>query len=68
MAAATIGKTTEITIFFKEGKTVLFEDCELLSPNESCDFAFTYVSRSTKKTKQALFCTNQIAGYSFARD
>lgn len=68
MATATIGKTSEITIFFKGGTTLLFDDCELLSPDEPCDFPFTYVSRSTKKKKQALFCTSEIAGYAFARD
>ena len=68
MAAVTIGKTSEITIFFKGGTTLLFDDCELLPPDEPCDLPFTYVSRSTKKKKRALFCTSEIGGYSFALD
>lgn len=72
MAMATIGKTSEITIFLHQGSTLMFYDCEILKNDEhgadSCDVVFTYVSRQTGLTKQALFCTSEIAGFSFARD
>lgn len=72
MAKATIGKTSEITIFLRDGGTLMFYDCEILSnygdtlhDTDQCDMIFTYVSKSTGKQKRALFCSMQIAGHSF---
>lgn len=66
MATATTGKTSEITIFLMGEGTLMFYDCELLDCDELCDFRFTYVSADTGKKKHATFCTNKIAGFSYA--
>ena len=73
MAMATIGKTSEITIFThyagKDGQgTLMFYDCEIIDEGDPCDLAFTYISRATGKKKEARFCTSEIAGFSYARD
>ena len=75
MATETIGKTSEITVFLKEGSTLMFYDCDMLKGfgvnndfGDVCDIVFSYISKNTGKVKQALFCTSEIAGYSFARD
>ncbi len=72
MATATIGKTSEITIFLRDGATLMFYDCEILSTygdtfhgTDQCEIVFTYISKSTGKKKRALFCTSIVAGFSF---
>lgn len=72
-AKATTAKSSgEITVFLRDGGTLMFYGCELINDYgdhdngfDGCELVFTYKSASTGKKKRALFCTSVVAGYSY---